>query len=245
MINIERIAIDHIPVLNVVKATLSEKRLPTVIYYHGFNGEKDSSLTIAYKIAEKGIRVLLPDAPLHGERSVSEDPVEHGFTFWEIILQMIEEVSLIRDYADEHQLAVIDNIGFGGTSMGGMVAYSCLKKYDWIATAAVLMGTPYLSKRAAETIDPRLRTGKDLLTKIDELDLSKQPEALKGRPLFIWHGEKDEIVPASDSRAFYKTIEGRYSDKNKLLFIEEKDRIHNISKLSIKKTAEWFEMQLL
>src|SRR5690625_1807259 len=98
MIEIERLSINHIPTLNLVQQSLRDNELPTVIYYHGFNGEKESSLTIAYKMAEKGLRVILPDAPLHGERALSEDPVDHGITFWEIVLQTIEELDLIKQY---------------------------------------------------------------------------------------------------------------------------------------------------
>src|SRR5699024_191227 len=98
MVIIERLNIKDIPTLQVVNEKLASNPLPNVIYYQGFNGEKESSLTIAYKMAEKGIRVILPDAPLHGERGISDDPVDHGLTFWNIVLQTLEELATIRTY---------------------------------------------------------------------------------------------------------------------------------------------------
>src|SRR5690606_23869380 len=79
MVIIEHLKANDVPLLHVAKETVRNQPLPTVIYYHGFNGEKESSLTLAYKIAEKGLRVILPDAPLHGERNgYRDEPIEHG-----------------------------------------------------------------------------------------------------------------------------------------------------------------------
>lgn len=240
MIIIERLHISEIPTLQVVSESLADNPLPTVIYYHGFNGEKESSLTIAYKMAEKGIRVILPDAPLHGERGISDDPVEHGRTFWHIVLQTLEELASIRTYLLEKSFVWDGKIGLGGTSMGGMITYAALRKYDWIQTAAILMGTPYLTERALATAG----NDNELLAKIERVDITKDIDALQERPLFIWHGELDAIVSVEDSRKFYDTLTDYYETEDDVQFIEEKERIHNISKLSIKKTAEWFDNQL-
>src|SRR5690625_4080184 len=180
MIVIERLEVEQIPVLLMAKSSLQSKPLPTVFYYHGFNGEKESSLTIAYKMAEKGIRVILPDAPLHGERGVSDEPVEHGRTFWNIVLQTVDELDTIRTYLQAQSFVIDEKIGLGGTSMGGMITYAALRKYDWIQTAAVLMGTPYLSERAVSTAG----NDHELLTKIEQIDITKNINALQGRPLF-------------------------------------------------------------
>lgn len=244
MIIIDRIEIEKIPTLQVVQQSSASEPLPTVIYYHGFNGEKESSLTIAYKMAEKGIRVVLPDAPLHGERAVSEDPVEHGRTFWTIVMQALEEIESIKLYLQNESFVANDKIGLAGTSMGGMITYGALRKYDWIKTAAVLMGTPYLTARAEATMGTINQEVEQMLQQVEQIDITKNPDSLNERPLFIWHGEKDEIVPVTDSQDFYKTVVDHYENRENIHFIEEKERIHNISKLSIKKTAEWFANQL-
>lgn len=240
MIIIDDVHIKNIPVLQVVQKATADNPLPIVVYYHGFNGEKESSLTIAYKMAEKGIRVILPDAPLHGERALSEDPVEHGTNFWEIVLQAIDELKIIKAWLEEESILLSGQLGIGGTSMGGMITYAALSKYDFFKAAAVLMGTPFLTERAKATM------GEDdeLLEKVTAVDLTTQINRLNERPLFIWHGEKDEIVPVEDSRNFYEMVKVHYKTESNVQFIEEKDRIHNISKLSIKKTAEWFDAQL-
>lgn len=244
MILIDRIEITDIPVLTVVQQSLVDEALPTVIYYHGFNGEKESSLTIAYKMAEKGIRVILPDAPLHGERAVSDEPIEHGHTFWTIVTEAIEEIETIKIFLQSESVILDDRIGLAGTSMGGMLTYGALRTYDWIKTAAVLMGTPYLTNRAKTTMAMTSQKEEDMLQQVEEIDLTTSLPTLQQRPLFIWHGEKDDIVPVSDSRKFYEVLQKEYTNEEDLQFIEEKERIHNISKLSIRKTAEWFHAKL-
>lgn len=245
MVIIEHLKAKDVPLLHVVKETVRNEPLPTVIYYHGFNGEKESSLTLAYKIAEKGLRVILPDAPLHGERNgYRDEPIEHGATFWNIVLKALDELDDVKRFLQANNYVAEGRIGLGGTSMGGMLTYAALAKYDWIKVAAVLMGTPHLTKRAQLTLDGASDEQNALLDKIAEVDISERIDALHGRPLFIWHGEKDQIVPVQDTRDFYAQLKEREHDDDKLVFIEEKDRIHNISKFSIKKTAEWFKAKL-
>src|SRR5699024_11278217 len=53
MIQLIKDTIEDIPVLHVVQEGMHQQALPTVIYYHGYNGEKISSLTLAYMMAEK------------------------------------------------------------------------------------------------------------------------------------------------------------------------------------------------
>ena len=42
----------------------------------------------------------------------------------------------------KRKLVTTEKIGVGGTSMGGITTLGCLKIYDWIDTAAVMMGAP-------------------------------------------------------------------------------------------------------
>lgn len=254
MIQIEKINIHDIPVLHIAKSSLFETRIPTVVYYHGYNGEKESSLTIAYKIAEKGMRVILPDGHLHGEREGNISLEEKEYYFWEIILQTIDELAEIKTYLEMKQLVLPGYFGVGGTSMGGMITYGALRKYDWIKSAVVLMGSPYVARRVERSIDKYNKNAKekvsdeerqDTVSRVENIDLTQNIDKLNERPLFIWHGEKDEILSVEDSRKFFNEIKGHYSNEKHIQFLEEKDRTHNISKLSMNKTADWFGEHLL
>ncbi len=42
----------------------------------------------------------------------------------------------------------------------------------------------------------------DLISWVEKYDLSLHPEKLAGRPLYFWHGEKDEKIPFTHTKEF-------------------------------------------
>src|SRR5699024_9464914 len=181
MVIIERLNISDIPTLQVVSESLAQSPLPTVIYYHGFNGEKESSLTIAYKIAENGQRVILPDCYLHGERKDDTSQTNLGLSFWDIVMKNINELEEIKTYLVQNKLAYSDRIGIGGTSMGGITTYGALRTYPWLKVAVVLMGTAKMTEYAKMLIDHynsenetpiKQETSDEVLDLLQEFDIS-------------------------------------------------------------------------
>lgn len=250
MISIEKNYIGEIPILSVVQADKMKEALKTVVYYHGFNGEKESSLTIAYKIAEKGLRVILPDSKLHGERRQEISQSEMDLAFWEIVLQNIKELDQIKTYLETEKLIASGQLGIGGTSMGGITTYGALTAYNWIKAAVVLMGSPRMTEYANRLINRFNEANEKQITKeeadktlptLEQFDLSLHKEKLKDRPLLIWHGEQDAIVPLQHSETFYQEIRNEYKTAENVKMIIEKGRSHNISRLSIEETAKWFQ----
>lgn len=253
MITIKKELMNNIPVLNVFQTEQNGRALPTVVYYHGYNGEKESSLTIAYKIAEKGLRVILPDSHLHGERQENISSSEMDLAFWDIVVKNIAELDDIKTYLEEKELVLPDRIGIGGTSMGGITTYGALTTYDWIKSAAVLMGTPKMTTYAHMLIDEFNRSHtrqisenekEEAIEKLTKLDLSLQPELLNNRALLIWHGKEDKVVPFQHSESFYQQEKNEYDNKEYIQFLHEKGRGHHISKLSIAQTSKWFSKHL-
>src|SRR5699024_9320451 len=95
------------------------KPLPLVIFYHGWRSSKELVLTQARKLAQKNIRVVLPDAINHGQRHTDISSIP-SMTFWNSIQGNIAEFSLIRDFYNDKKLIKNQKIGVGGYSMGGM-----------------------------------------------------------------------------------------------------------------------------
>src|SRR5699024_1221227 len=253
MITIINEKIEQIPILHVVEATSVNKSLPTVIYYHGYRGEKESNLTIAYKLASKGMRVILPDSIMHGERKENTSSTELDIAFWDIVIANIEELSVIKNYLEKKQLMNSGEIGVAGTSMGGITTFGALRKYQWIKAAAVLMGTPNMLEYAQTLIDGFNEVNEEQISKaqadealqqLAQYDLSLEPKHLENRPLLIWHGNKDKVVPHKQSEQFYEYIKGQYNE-NDLQFILEADRSHHISRLAIQETTKWFVKHIL
>ncbi|WP_071459125.1 prolyl oligopeptidase family serine peptidase [Bacillus massilinigeriensis] len=255
MIAIEKISIDNIPVLHVVKQDSIKQLLPTVFFLHGFTSTKETNLNYAYLMAEKGLRVVLPEALYHGERGGDKTDKELGFSFWEIVLNNIKELESLKNYFTDKGLTDSAKIGVAGTSMGAITTLGALKCYEWISSAVSLMGSPAFRKLAEWQIAETEKLGISLpfteeqtarlLARISEYDISLHPEKLSGRPLLFWHGKLDSVVPYEGAEDFFEEVKEDYkSFPEKLQFISDSHAGHKVSKTAIRQTAEWFELHL-
>ncbi|AND38938.1 alpha/beta fold hydrolase [Cytobacillus oceanisediminis] len=251
MVVIEHKHIKEIPVLELARQEVKGERLPFIIFVHGFTSAKEHNLHYAYLLAEKGFRVVLPDTLLHGERSEGLSGSDLNFRLWDIVLNTIAELNIIRDVYEDADLIDKGRIGLVGTSMGGIVTLGALTQYEWVKAAVSLMGMPYYEKFAQLQLDELKKNNikiplsseelADLLGTLRERDLSLQPEKLGGRPLMFWHGKKDPVVPYSYTYQFYETIQPLYSDSpENLMFISDEQAGHKVSRQGLLETVKWF-----
>ncbi|HLQ72606.1 MAG TPA: alpha/beta fold hydrolase [Bacillota bacterium] len=252
MITVNNLLIENIPTLVVEKKDMQNERLPTVIYYHGFTSAKEHNLPLAYLLAEKNYRVLLPDSLYHGarEEDVSKEHVQ--LSFWEIVLQNVKEFRTLYNYLVNNHYILDERVGVAGTSMGGITTAATLVQYPEVKTAAILMGTPKLTSFATELIsfinkEKEVVSHEDkeeLLNMLKPYDLSLHVDALNDRPLMFWHGEKDETIPFNQSFSFYEQLKRSSDDKKNIIFYREANSVHKVSRYAIIKTVDWFEKQL-
>ncbi len=141
-----------IPLLHIYNEETVNEKSPVVIFLHGFESAKEHNLHYAYQLVNKGIRVIMPDALLHGDREDHLDKIQLSLRFWEIVLTSIEEVKYLYDQLKERGYLTTDKIALSGTSMGAIVTMGCLTVYPWIKTAAVMMGAPAYVELAKEQI---------------------------------------------------------------------------------------------
>ena len=80
-------------------------------------------------LAEKGFRVVLPDAILHGERTDGRKNEALIYQFWKIVLQTIVELEEVKNDFVSKGLADPGRIGLVGTSMGGIITLGALTQY--------------------------------------------------------------------------------------------------------------------
>ncbi|MDQ0268771.1 prolyl oligopeptidase family serine peptidase [Cytobacillus purgationiresistens] len=252
MINIEHTNIKNIPVLHVAEQSNWNEKLPLILFVHGFTSAKEHNLHYAYLMAEKGFRVVLPEAIYHGERNAGLNDANLQIHFWDIVMNTISELEVVKDALLEDGLVDEARIGVAGTSMGGIVTLGAMTQYKWIKAAVSLMGMPYYEKFALWQIDALKKNGVDiplnedeiqqLLGKIRELDISMQPEKLNKRPLLFWHGKKDTTVPYVHAYDFFETVKPLYDDTpEKIKFISDEQAGHKVSREGLIRTVQWFE----
>ncbi|WP_337019987.1 alpha/beta fold hydrolase [Oceanobacillus massiliensis] len=253
MIGIYKEMIQSIPSLVIVNADKQNEALPVVVYIHGFTSAKEQNLPLAYLLAEKGYRVVLPDSMYHGEREADISNRKKQISFWDIVLQNVDELQTIKSYLDDKNLLLDGRFGLAGTSMGGITTSAALTKYPWIKTAAILMGSPKITTFAKTLVESFKKMGnlpvtdemlEGLYSNLKKLDLSVHPEKLDGRPLLFWHGENDSVVPFDHSYTFYDEAVKLYQNKENIKFIKEENRDHKVSRFAIMQTVNWFYKHL-
>lgn len=226
MIELKHEYISDIPVIELFEKGEEQEKLPTVFFYHGWESRKERVLEYGYYLANSGYRAILPEAFNHGERkhdgTIQQDPLN----FWEVVGTNVRELpSLVEYYLSENKINA-EKIGVAGLSMGGITTSAILTQYDWVKAAAVLMGSPspidfteWLLKNYKidntpiyEILDQNLVQTR--LAELEPIALNLQPEKIASRPIYLWHGAADPVVPMHLTKAFFEEIKDEvYSKK--------------------------------
>ncbi|WP_318615895.1 prolyl oligopeptidase family serine peptidase [Sporosarcina sp. YIM B06819] len=245
----------HIPLLHIVEEKFQDKQVPVVIFLHGFTSAKEHNLHYAHNIAKKGIRVLLPDAHLHGARDEKLDEAQLSLRFWEIVLASIEEVGLLREELVNRKLITTEKVGVGGTSMGGITTLGCLAVYEWIDVATVMMGAAGFVQLAEAQMAQFERQGfklpisdeekRAILHTLSTFDLTRHAATLNNRPIYFWHGKQDTVVPYAPTYQFYEVVKKDYADKpERIEFVSDDTAGHAVSRTGMLRAADWFACHL-
>lgn len=243
---IEKETINQIPMLHIHKQSLAGRPAPVVIFWHGFSSAKEHNLPIAYQLAEKNIRVLLPEAVLHGERSQNVSEKEQMSKFWKIVVQSVKDTETIYEEIKNRSWILDNRLFVGGTSMGAILTFGALKVYPWIKGGISLMGDPAWGSLAQAQLEGLKRSNlweeseektQEILRGLHPFDLSTMPEAVADRPLFFWHGQEDEVVPYQSAYSLYKTLE-QQSDGPMEYHLDPKAG-HKVPRLGMLQMTSW------
>nr|WP_241433333.1 esterase [Listeria grandensis] len=215
--------------------THATEKLPTVFFYHGFQSQKELYLPYAYLLAQRGMRVILPDAPMHGERQAGESDMEQEIYFWDTVRGNIDELPILKAALDSEGLIDTSRLAIGGFSMGAITSFGMLAQYEWLKVGVCLAGSSYYGHFAKALADGVIKQGLqfpfDVNERILELapyDLSAAPAKLKNRPLMIWHGKEDDVVPFQYSEKLYEALVEEDMSDNVAFIVDEKAK-HKIS----------------
>lgn len=254
MILVEKINIKDIPMLIIGKQDLKNEPLPGFIFLHGFTSAKEHNLHYAYLLAERGFRVFLPEALMHGERGENYSDKQLAQSFWKIVLTSIKELHDIKRFITENGYVIHDRIALGGTSMGAITTLGALTQYDWIKAGVSMMGNPAYVDFANYQLNQFERQGIDLgiseadkdkiMKDLGKYDLSLQPEKVNNRPLFFWHGEKDTVVPIDGERHFLEGMKEEV-ESGKIKVVTDKHAGHAVNRKGLLAAIAWLEKNMV
>ncbi|MQS76766.1 alpha/beta fold hydrolase [Companilactobacillus halodurans] len=249
MVKIKQRLIQDVPILEVVKEKFENDALPLVVFYHGWRSSKELVLTQARKLAEKNIRVILPDAINHGQRHADISSIP-SFTFWNSIQGNLAEFSLLRNFYSQRGLIKDKKIGVGGYSMGAMTTGALLTQHPEITAATIIMGTPNLEAYAKLVREDAKRRNlyipedlQYLTSWIDHFDLNQHPEKLANRPVLFWHGTEDKRIPYQQSCDFFNRVHAQ-PFAQQVAFITGYKAGHLVEIRLMDKIANFFEYYL-
>jgi Hydrolases of the alpha/beta superfamily len=193
MIELEMRNLAGSEILHAYPQGSAKTALPCVVFYHGFTSSKVVYSYFAVALAQAGFRVIMPDAPDHGSR-FKGDAAQRLQRLWPILLSSLHEFPALETaIADEGWLQE-GKLAVAGASMGGMTALGIMARYPQVSCVASLMGSGYFT-----TLSEQLFPSPEFPKELNEWDVGHQLRALANRPLLLWHGEEDDVVPAVET----------------------------------------------
>jgi uncharacterized protein len=254
MIVIKEEVWNKVPLLRVEQAGAEGQELPVFTYFHGFTSAREHNLPMAYMLAEKGYRVLLPEALHHGIREDADSSSKRQMEFFAIVKENLNDLEHIHRYASENGFIQNNRFAIGGTSMGGITTCAALTQYDFVNAGMVMMGSPKISAFARGMVEAVKQSGmqmnisddelEQLYTQLETIDLSLHPETIGNRPLFFWHGDQDPVVPYKHSRSFYEVLEQKAKSPEQFTYMSEAGTGHKVSRKAMLAGTAWLETVL-
>ena len=123
--------------------------------------------------------------------------------------------------------------------MGGMTALGIMTHHPELKSVACLMGSGYFS-----SLSQNLFRSPDFCVKqLVEWDVSEQLDTLASRPLLLWHGDEDDVVPPGETFRLQRSLQQSDLADN-LTCIWQKGVRHRITPEALAATVAFFQRHL-
>lgn len=235
--------------LHATPSGQQKQPLPTVIFYHGFTSSKEVYAYFAVALAQAGFRVVMPDACQHGARYDGDAQARLGH-FWDILKTNIDELPALETALREQGLIEKDRFAVAGASMGGMTAIGAMTRYPHLSCVACLMGSGYFMSLSHHLFPPLVADTEWQKSEVEArmaplaaCDVSHQLEKVADRPLLVWHGDADDLVPVAESVRLASALREAKTDCH-VTFIIEQGVGHRITPLALTETVAFFRSHL-
>lgn len=225
--------------LHAAPSGAGDTPLPTLFFYHGFLSSKLVYSYFAVALAQVGYRVIMPDADEHGARFTGDEN-RRLEQFWSILQKNIDEFPDIHRLVSERSWIADNKVAVAGASMGGMTALGIMVRHPEVRAVACLMGSGYFSSLAQTLFPPPPEERDKVMAALASYDIEHQFTKLSNRPLLLWHGEEDDVVPVTETLRLQQALTARQLD-TQLTYLLEPGVKHRITPLALSVTATFFE----
>ena len=243
MIELEIRQFGDLESVHAVPAGKLSQPLPVVIFYHGFTSSKLVYSYFAVALAQAGFRVVMPDAPDHGARFTGDEQARLG-QFWPILHGNLTEFAALRDGLYQAGLVADERLAVAGASMGGMTALGIMARHPEVKCVASLVGSGYFTSLAPTLFPPQPSASfAEMVSPLADWEVTTRLPRLADRPLLLWHGEEDDVVPAAETFRLQQALRHEGLDKN-LTCLWEGGVKHRITPTALDATVAFFRQHL-
>lgn len=271
-LTIETVTVGAIPALLSLPA--AAHRSPLVFFTPGYARGKEDALTLAYRLAERGIACAAFDPLGHGERQddrlhrAAEPelgglyPPETGldiyFNFLRVIAQCPADIrALLEHFADDERLDV-SRAGVTGHSQGSYASFLAFADLPDLKAAVPMMGVPTFADRWRDLLDEtawsNAEWGRALetvagqsaarLAWVRQIDPGPRLLRLPPRPLLAMNGDYDTDQPKSYTLNWLRDLRPLYAAQPERLRWNVYPLGHVMTDQMWADAVDWFERWL-
>lgn len=221
-----------------IPENLKNKKLPSVVIFHGRGSSKKRYHDRGIKFAEKGFLTLIFDFRGCGESDgdFSKQTISMGY----------EDTVAGYEFLKKHPLCDRSRIGVFGGSFGGYQAALLAGQYP---ITSLVLSVPAIYQDewwglVPETLDPEKRALYNLKSGFEKTKAIKAIQKYQGKILVIEH-EKDEVVPRRIPESYFdNTLNAKLKEKR--MIPDAPHALHDpiFINQSIKIVVDWFTKTL-
>ena len=242
-LQVTEVDIAGIPCIEIIPPEIKEN----IIFYHGWSSRKENQVFRGKILASHGYRVLLPDAPYHGQRnrldfnSGKGEELLANYFFETLIRAILESVELI-DYLGSNKPIIT-----AGHSMGGFIAAGVFTAKPDISRMVNINGSSAWLKTRDIWLD-ELDFNQPIRDKISidgktyylkEYDPYYNLAKIKNRPILILHGESDSSVQIEAQEGYYQEAKKVYEDRERISLVSYENLNHYIIDKMLEEIINW------
>lgn len=242
MIELEMRMLAGNEILHAFPKGYAAQPLPCIVFYHGFTSSNLVYSYFAVALAQAGFRVIMPSAAEHGAR-FNGDEQQRLQHFWQILLQNFHEFPALQEALYRERLVSEVRLAVAGASMGGMTALGIMTHHPELKCVASLMGSGYFSSLSTTLFPPADAQRADLAPLLAEWDVSEQLARVADRPLLLWHGDADDVVPPDETFRLQQALKRDQLDAN-LTCVGQAGVRHRITPEALSHTVDFFKRYL-
>ncbi|MFN8036733.1 MAG: prolyl oligopeptidase family serine peptidase [Acidimicrobiia bacterium] len=192
---------------------------PCLMVQHGFGGDKETARSLWSDMARAGIGTFAIDARLHGERGTPRQLVAAGRTAKGVRAMLQGTVVDLRralDYLSKRRGCDPHRLAFFGMSMGSFLGAMLAGADSRIRATVLLVGgadwrTFLEQTRGWESVGIDLAKFREdpvklnaAVKELDPVDPAHWVGRISPRPLLMFNGDADTIVPPDSAKALHR-----------------------------------------